>query len=99
VWHDRAPHEAEQWLRRATPAAALDPAVRVMVGRSKQSSTKRAIAWARALDDAERRKSVIAALEKLSDVPAGKAGPGAAEDESWWELDEEPAAAVAPTDG
>lgn len=82
VWHDRTPEAAEKWLRNATPARALDPAVRVMVGRTRQTSPRRAIPWAMAIEDAERRERVVAALERLASGAEVDASDG---DVDWWE--------------
>ncbi len=82
VWHDRSPERAESWLRDATPSNALDPAVRVMVGRSRHSSPRKAIDWAKAIADPARRAGVLAGLERGSAADS-------VDEQSW--LDEEQA--------
>jgi hypothetical protein len=62
-WIDFARVPAEGWLRAATPAEALDEAVRVMVRRTNQNgSSEGAMAWAMQIEKPELRDEVVVAL-------------------------------------
>ncbi len=45
VWFKRAPADAEAWLRSASPAPAVDPAVRFMVEQTRAQAPEAARAW------------------------------------------------------
>ena len=46
VWFNRSPADAERWLRAASPAPAVDPAVRFMVERTRGEKPEVARKWA-----------------------------------------------------
>jgi hypothetical protein len=60
VWLDASPDDAASWLRSTTPEPALDSALRLMVGRTRQESPVGAIDWALAIDDPQLRQEVVA---------------------------------------
>ena len=62
AWLEASPEEATAWLRSAAPAAALDPAVRAIVGRTRRDDPAGAMDWALALDDPERRRTLVASV-------------------------------------
>jgi hypothetical protein len=45
-WFRHAPNEAERWLRSASPALAVDPAVRFMVKRTQDGQPRVSLRWA-----------------------------------------------------
>jgi hypothetical protein len=45
-WHRHAPNQAERWLRSASPAPAVDSAVRFMVEQARSENPKAARKWA-----------------------------------------------------
>ena len=59
VWHELSPREAEHWLSAETPAAPLDPAVRVVVTGVRRESPRIAMNWALALHDPDMRRRVV----------------------------------------
>jgi hypothetical protein len=62
-WVAFARVEAEGWLRSATPASALDPAVRVLVRLTNQEgSPEEAVEWAKRIEAPELRDEVIVAV-------------------------------------
>jgi hypothetical protein len=46
AWFSRSPTEAEAWLRSASPAPAVDPAVRFMVERTRKKNPELSREWA-----------------------------------------------------
>jgi len=46
VWLNRSPQEAEDWLRSASPAVAVDPAVQFMVERTRNNQPEVSRKWA-----------------------------------------------------
>jgi hypothetical protein len=62
AWLERSPEEAAPWLRGETPKRALDPGVRLMVERTRAETPASALEWARAIDDPQLRRRMIAGL-------------------------------------
>jgi hypothetical protein len=59
MWLDRSREDAQEWLRAATPELALDPAVRVMVGRARSESHAVALEWAQAIENPRLRARTL----------------------------------------
>lgn len=59
AWLDQSPADAERWLRSATPASTLDPAVRVLVRRKRQQSPAEALDWALTIADPAQRRGLL----------------------------------------
>ena len=56
AWRGHSAEDAELWLRTATPERALDPVLRLMVGRTRRESTAVAMEWALAIDAPKLRR-------------------------------------------
>jgi hypothetical protein len=61
-WFVRDRREAEPWLRAATPAPELDPALRAAVRRTHQDDPAVAMEWAKRISKPGLRRSVIVSL-------------------------------------
>ncbi len=74
AWHGHSAEDAERWLRTATPERALDPVLRLMVGRSWRESTDVAMEWALAIDDPKLRQQVVANVARAWEGLDSEAG-------------------------